>query len=206
MNTPETIDRLVNANMGLAVFHADRWAKAGSLDYDEAFSTALDGLLQAAEHHDTAQDATFGAFASLMIKRKLGTAYRRETAEMRGGKATHVSLDETVTEREDDASTYAETIPDENEHGALEHLQELDTTEKVRWMVAQLPPREAQIIAHRFGLDDAEELNLPQIGELLGVSKQRIAQIETRAMTRLADLARETFRIGNLRFAIGGKK
>ncbi|MEM7159936.1 MAG: RNA polymerase sigma factor RpoD/SigA [Myxococcota bacterium] len=48
-----------------------------------------------------------------------------------------------------------------------------------------LRPMEADILRHRFGLDGAETLTLRQVGELHGLSRERIRQLQERALTKI---------------------
>ncbi len=57
---------------------------------------------------------------------------------------------------------------------------------KIESMLNVLTPREQEILRQRFGLDGGgEPQTLEQIGKKLGVSKERIRQHESRAMSRL---------------------
>lgn len=58
-----------------------------------------------------------------------------------------------------------------------------------------LPPKESEILRLRFGLDDDEEHTLEEIGQTLGVTRERIRQIEAKALHRL----RHPSRAGMLR-------
>ena len=58
-------------------------------------------------------------------------------------------------------------------HDDLEHL--LD----------ELTPREAEVIRSRFGLEDDHPRTLAEIGEAMALSRERVRQIETRALLKL---------------------
>jgi len=52
-------------------------------------------------------------------------------------------------------------------------------------MVTTLDPREATILRYRFGLDGGPERTLEEVGEKFGVTRERVRQIETRALREL---------------------
>jgi RNA polymerase primary sigma factor len=54
-------------------------------------------------------------------------------------------------------------------------------------MIDTLDPREATVLRMRFGLGDREPHTLKEIGEELGLTRERVRQIETEALKRLAD-------------------
>jgi RNA polymerase primary sigma factor len=49
-----------------------------------------------------------------------------------------------------------------------------------------MDPREATILRMRFGLDDAEPRTLKEIGESMGLTRERVRQIENEALKKLA--------------------
>ena len=91
---------------------------------------------------------------------------------------------EMPTGKEDDAQLgdfIADTDvvpPDEEATGILlrEHLQEA---------LAELPPRETRILEMRYGLIDGRTLTLNEVGKKMGVTRERIRQIEAQALRRL---------------------
>ena len=63
------------------------------------------------------------------------------------------------------------------EHDALEHVQE---------MLETMDPREATVVRMRFGLENTEPRTLKEIGEELCLTRERVRQIETEALGKLA--------------------
>ena len=57
--------------------------------------------------------------------------------------------------------------------------------ENISKLLSELTPQEQEIIILRFGLTDGNELSLSQVGERLGLSRERIRQIQQRAFTKL---------------------
>jgi RNA polymerase primary sigma factor len=59
------------------------------------------------------------------------------------------------------------------------------TEQQIRAMVAELDDKEREVIQMRFGLEGDEPRTLQEIGDALGVSRERIRQIESRAKEKL---------------------
>ena len=79
-----------------------------------------------------------------------------------------------------------EMIADTKMKGPEEELIENDNLEHVFKMLDTMDPREATILRMRFGLDDADPRTLKEIGETLGLTRERVRQIENEALNKLA--------------------
>ncbi|MEJ2597221.1 MAG: sigma-70 family RNA polymerase sigma factor [Anaerolineales bacterium] len=60
--------------------------------------------------------------------------------------------------------------------------------EHVRDILGRLPPREARILQLRYGLLDGQTLTLNEVGRKMGVTRERVRQIEAQALRRLRSL------------------
>lgn len=86
----------------------------------------------------------------------------------------------------DDAGTeLGELIEDDGIAPIIDIVGDGIRTEMLRRKVASLPPREAEIIRMRFGLRDEAPMTFTEVGSVLGVSRERVRQIEHRALIRL---------------------
>lgn len=64
--------------------------------------------------------------------------------------------------------------------------------EKVRKALKQLPPREQEIMLQRYGFADGNKVTLTEIGDKLGVSRERVRQLEAKALKRLRSILQES--------------
>ena len=72
----------------------------------------------------------------------------------------------------------------------LAEMTQQNLIDEVKTALTELPPREQQIVALRYGLENGKEHSLQEIGSLLNLSRERIRQLEVRALNRLRHPAR----------------
>jgi RNA polymerase primary sigma factor len=102
--------------------------------------------------------------------------------ELRAYQQHGQSLDAPLGEESD--TTFGETLKDEGAATPAAHAEAADSKDALREVLAQLTPRELEVTRLRHGLD-GEELTLDAIGQLQGVSRERIRQIEAVALRKL---------------------
>jgi RNA polymerase primary sigma factor len=79
---------------------------------------------------------------------------------------------------------------------------DVDTDEAVQKLITTLRPREQQVLALRFGLGGKERLSLSQVGRVLDVSKERVRQIQDRALQKLRTIAEEENLVDQLALSV----
>lgn len=72
-----------------------------------------------------------------------------------------------------------------------DRTDEVDTSETVTRLMSGLRPREQQVLALRFGIGGKPKLSLSQVGKVMEVSKERVRQIQDRALAKLRAAAAE---------------
>ncbi len=105
-----------------------------------------------------------------------------------------VSIDASVGDDESDDSTLGDFIVDEDTTKPSDAAGRQLLKEYVQNILRDLEPREQRILKMRFGLEDGVTHTLEEVGEEFGVTRERIRQIEAKALERIKDHP-ETYRL-----------
>jgi RNA polymerase primary sigma factor len=116
------------------------------------------------------------------IASKMGTTPEKVRQILRAAKQP-ISLETPIGE--DDDGTIADFIADRTVRAPSEAADEAMLKDHVEGALMELNPRERQVLRMRFGLEDGRDRTLGEIGEELGVSRERVRQIESEALTKL---------------------
>jgi len=82
-------------------------------------------------------------------------------------------------------SELGDFIEDEDGLAPDEEVSSSMLRELLRYILQDLPPREVRILQLRYGLVDGETYTLEEVGKKLGVTRERVRQIEAQALSRL---------------------
>lgn len=94
-----------------------------------------------------------------------------------------ISLEERVGKEDD--SVIGDFIPDENAPNPEEIVSQTILHEKIIEALDTLTPRESEVIKMRFGLTDGRVRTLEEVGEEFKITRERIRQIEAKALRKL---------------------
>ncbi len=94
-----------------------------------------------------------------------------------------LSLETPVGEEED--SELGSFVEDENTPTPTESAYENLLRDKIEDVLSTLSPREARILRLRFGLHNGRPYTLEEVGQKFGLTRERIRQIEGKALRRL---------------------
>jgi RNA polymerase primary sigma factor len=99
-----------------------------------------------------------------------------------------ISLETPVGDGE---SLYADLIEDERSESPVARSDSNSRTAELRGALSALEPRMKHVLSRRFGLDGETPQTLEELGSELGITRERVRQIETRALRQLRNLAPE---------------
>lgn len=95
-----------------------------------------------------------------------------------------VSFDSPIKKNDDSDSTFGDFIEDESK-GPEEQVVDSSLKNDVRSLLSVLSDKEKKIIEMRYGLDGNKPMSLKEIGDNYSLTKERIRQIEKRALEKL---------------------
>ena len=108
----------------------------------------------------------------------------KEISNMLKGNGRHVHLDAPISGEEGDATMLDVISNGENESPDIS-LMEQSLKEEVKNGLAILSPREVDVLSSYYGLNGHKSLTLEEIGEMYGLTRERVRQIKERAIRRL---------------------
>lgn len=178
----EERNALVEANMGLAVHFAQHY-QVSRMEFEDIVQEAYLGLIDAAELFDPERGTKFSTYAGWHILKRIMDAVhnRNEMVRTPRRRPSHIcgSLDES-----------ASSIPDQRP--SVE--EQFDADERVNAIhdcIRELPAREAIVIRMRHGVN-TERLTLAKVASILGVTPERVRQIQNSGEEKLRALVRRS--------------
>jgi len=197
-------DRMVRANLRLVVNIARGYTGKG-LSLPDLIEEGNLGLLRAVEGFDPAVGTRFSTYASYWIKQSIKRALINSAKTIRMPeevgrvlglqkkklpiikKAIRIYNSTPQTDQAETGWSLGEIVMDERLKTPEDELVEHDVLKSVMSMLHVMDSREATVLRMRFGLDDHQPHTLKEIGEALGLTRERVRQIETEALAKLAD-------------------
>jgi len=169
-------NQIIRANLRLVVSIAKRHV-GPSNNFFELVSDGNMSLIRAVEKFDFSRGNKFSTYASWAIMKNFARTIPEE----------NYRRDRFVTGHEEMFEAAADNRTDEHEQEKAQKQQQ----EAVKGMLGRLDDRERRIIVSRFGIGGVDEQTLEQLGRELGITKERVRQIESRAQDKLRRIAIE---------------
>ena len=174
-----TKKRLISANLRLVVSVVKKYGAGSLLSFNELVSDGNVSLMKAVEKFDYTTGNRFSTYATWALYRNFARTIPDERKRVERFRPGDVSLLEL---KQDHRSS-----PIQAERAYAEQ------TSQVRRFMGELNERERKIVEMRYGFGgaDSKPQTLRQVGKNMGVTKERVRQIEMRALEKLRRIAEE---------------
>lgn len=173
-------DALIEHNLRLVAHIAKKYTRAGR-EQDDVISIGTIGLIKAVSSYDPDKGVALSSYASRCVENEILMSIRAEKRI-----APSVSFTEPVGTDSDGndivlsdvLGTEADSVPD-----AVSKRLDADTVHAR--MLTALTPREATVLAMRFGISGQKPMTQREIAKKLAISRSYISRIEKKAMEKL---------------------
>lgn len=178
---------LIERNLRLVVFISRRFENTG-VDLEDLISIGTIGLIKAISTYRLEKNIKLATYASRCIENEILMHIRKIS-----GQKAEVSLDEPINMDYDGNELLLSDVLGTEEDVVLRPLEDDVDIKVLRQALGQLPDREREIVAMRFGLEGYKELTQKEVAQIMGISQSYISRLEKRIMLRLRkELIRQT--------------
>ena len=184
---PASIEQALDRHEGL-IHAVIRREGGGSLTYEEALQAGRIGLWRAILNYDPARGTAFSTYAWVAIRRHI----HRATTEAAGKPCCQLlphpsrwTLDPSATLGHGPSSSSGGASGQGSRQALDERAEQALIHEALFTLLSQLPHRLRQVIVARYGLDGHPPRTLRQVGAQLGLSHERIRQLQQDALAWL---------------------
>ncbi len=171
---------LIEHNLRLVVYIAKRFENTGT-GLEDLVSIGTMGLIKAVNSFRADKNIKLATYASRCIENEI-LMYIRKT----GGQRCEVSIDEPLNVDWDGNELLLSDILGNEEDSVSYELELREERRIVRDAVAELEPRERELIELRYGMNNGGmEMTQKEVADLLGISQSYISRLEKRILSTL---------------------
>ena len=171
--------RLIEHNLRLVVFIARRFENTG-INLEDLISIGTIGLIKAIGTYRRDKNIKLATYASRCIENEILMYIRKISAQK-----AEVSLDEPINMDYDGNELLLSDILGTDEDIVTGRMDDEVDLLLLRQALAELPPREKEIILMRFGLEGRKEMTQKEVAQFMGISQSYISRLEKKIMQRL---------------------
>jgi len=195
----EAIDLLISANLAYVVHIAKKFRGRG-LPFEDVIAEGCVGLLKAIRHYRAESGTRFMTYASFWVRKEILAAISEQPHTFHVPRYAREHGCNTPRLLRLDVPEYSEgepSVADSLRHHdplPVEALIERGQVRRLRRLLLRLEPRDQAVLAWRYGLGGQPEQTLNEIAQRLGISRERVRQIEVSALARLREASEKTYR------------
>ena len=190
-------ERMIQANLRLVVYIAKHYvSRSYGLSLLDLIQEGNMGLFKAVERYNWRRGVRFPTYARWWIRQAITQAIRHQAPEVRPVISKYTQARERLRRelgRDPEPDEVAESLDVDIDDvqlmvELLEESEESPVQEEPNEILHELSDREQEILRLRFGLADDEPRTLEEIGKKFGLTRERVRQIENRALEKIRKL------------------
>lgn len=181
INEADARSVLAEHNLRLVVFIAKRFENSGT-NIEDLISIGTLGLMKAIDTFHADKSIKLATYASRCIENEI-LMYLRKCGSRRG----EVSIDEPLNTDWDGNELLLSDVLGSEEDTVSYELEQREERRLVRGVVAELDPRERELIELRYGMRGGNELTQKEVADRLGISQSYISRLEKRILSTLKE-------------------
>jgi len=170
---------LIEHNLRLVVYIAKRFENTGT-GLEDLVSIGTIGLIKAINTFRADKNIKLATYASRCIENEILMYIRKSS-----GTKSEVSIDEPLNTDWDGNELLLSDILGSDEDSVSYEIEQAEERERIRRAVAELDPREREIIELRYGMGGHKELTQKEVADRLGISQSYISRLEKKIISRL---------------------
>ena len=172
---------LVEHNLRLVVYIAKKFENTG-IGIEDLISIGTIGLIKGVGTFRADRNIKLATYASRCIENEI-LMYIRRTGQQRG----EISIDEPLNVDWDGNELLLSDVLGGDEDCVYRNIESSEEKRMIKRAVAELEPREREIITMRFALAGGREMTQKEVADKLGISQSYISRLEKKIISRLRD-------------------
>ena len=178
---------LIEHNLRLVVYIAKRFENTGT-GIEDLVSIGTIGLIKAINTFNPEKNIKLATYASRCIENEILMYIRKFS-----GTRAEISIDEPLNTDWDGNELLLSDILGSDEDSVVDEIEAMEERERIRRAVADLDPREREIIELRYGMAGHKELTQKEVADRLGISQSYISRLEKKIISRLREEIKAEF-------------
>ena len=170
---------LIEHNLRLVVYIAKRFENTGT-GLEDLVSIGTIGLIKAINTFKADKNIKLATYASRCIENEI-LMYIRKNSQTR----SEVSIDEPLNTDWDGNELLLSDILGSDDDRISYEIEVMEERIRIRRAVADLSPREREIIEMRYGMNGRRELTQKEVADRLGISQSYISRLEKKIIAKL---------------------